>query len=235
MSLNFIINDIINDNANIYQNTIMQSAQFNGMSPRILISFLLTSLSTPPSPQTPAKDKSSYLTLYALFEKEFLPALDCLDRGLVTHLYNNNTAAEKEKQEKTQQEIYLVRSAQQHHTRRGPSQNTTYYEVRLTSWNCSCPAFTFSAFPTSAPAFSSSTSDDDEAAAAEQNISPPTQPDIFGGLTKDSKGGNLLLPPVCKHLLACVLGKYCEGFGGMVEEKEVSREELGGWAAGWGD
>lgn len=36
---------------------------------------------------------------------------------------------------------------------------------------------------------------------------------------------------VCKHLLACVLA---ERIGGYVEEREVVREEMAGWAAGWG-
>jgi hypothetical protein len=51
----------------------------------------------------------------------------------------------------------------------------------------------------------------------------------FGGLTL---GGDI---PVCKHLLACVLVEYCDLFAGFVEEREVSVEELAGWAAGWAD
>ena len=54
---------------------------------------------------------------------------------------------------------------------------------------------------------------------------------IFGGL---SLGDDM--PPVCKHLLACVLAERCKGlFGGFVEERDVSVEEAAGWAAGWGD
>ena len=40
--------------------------------------------------------------------------------------------------------------------------------------------------------------------------------------------------PVCKHLLACVLAERVEGLGDFVEERIVVREELAGWAAGWG-
>lgn len=40
--------------------------------------------------------------------------------------------------------------------------------------------------------------------------------------------------PVCKHLLACVLAERVEGLGAFVEERIVVREELAGWAAGWG-
>ena len=51
----------------------------------------------------------------------------------------------------------------------------------------------------------------------------------FGGLTLGSD------MPVCKHLLACVLVKYCSIFSSFVEERDVSIDELAGWAAGWGD
>lgn len=40
--------------------------------------------------------------------------------------------------------------------------------------------------------------------------------------------------PVCKHLLACVLAERVEGLEGFAEENIVGREELAGWAAGWG-
>ena len=40
--------------------------------------------------------------------------------------------------------------------------------------------------------------------------------------------------PLCKHLLACVLAEHWSVSGGMVEEREVGREEMAGWAAGWG-
>jgi len=36
--------------------------------------------------------------------------------------------------------------------------------------------------------------------------------------------------PLCKHLLACVLVERWRG----VEERVVGREEMAGWAAGWG-
>jgi len=39
---------------------------------------------------------------------------------------------------------------------------------------------------------------------------------------------------MCKHLLACVLVERVAAFGGFVEERRVSVEEVAGWAAGWG-
>jgi hypothetical protein len=51
---------------------------------------------------------------------------------------------------------------------------------------------------------------------------------LFGGL------GRGRTAPLCKHLLACVLVERVALFGGLVEEREVSAQELAGWAAGWG-
>lgn len=54
---------------------------------------------------------------------------------------------------------------------------------------------------------------------------------IFGGVTLGEG-----MPPLCKHLLACVLAERCKGvFGECVEERRVSVETAAGWAAGWGD
>jgi hypothetical protein len=52
----------------------------------------------------------------------------------------------------------------------------------------------------------------------------------FGGtLTKEHLGN-----PICKHLLACILGHRCpELFGGVVEEIVVDANEVAGWSAGW--
>jgi len=50
----------------------------------------------------------------------------------------------------------------------------------------------------------------------------------FGGLDRSEK------VPICKHLLACLLGERCGTFHGCVEQRIVSVEELAGWAAGWG-
>ncbi|CZT18705.1 uncharacterized protein RCC_04549 [Ramularia collo-cygni] len=197
------------------ESTHIRESISNLSNPRHLIASLITSISTSTNSantQNPLKslqlsDKNLFLTLYALLEKELLPALDCLDRGLVTRLKvsDRNTST-----------LYLVRSAQQHHTRHGTVEKVNYYEVRLVAWSCSCPAFTFSAFPA-------------QASTETENSACPKEPMLFGGLTK---GSDLA---VCKHLLACILVEHCKGFGHFAEEKEISREELAGWAAGWGD
>jgi hypothetical protein len=169
-----------------------------------------------PLKHAPPQLKSIFLTLHVLFPNELLPALDVLDRNLVTHLRVKDGDAE----------VYLVRSAQQptYHRREDPG--STCYEVRLKAWNCSCPAFAFSAFP-------SEEGEQDEngglATAREEGGEGAWR---FGGLSLESQMGAV---PVCKHLLACVLVERCpELFVGGVEVREVSKEEFAGWCAGWG-
>lgn len=108
------------------------------------------------------------------------------------------------------------------------------YEVRLDAWNCTCPTFTLSAFKdlesrqnsiSSVPErhFPEMLHDQDE---------PVVYP--FGGtLTRDTDRGS---PPVCKHILACVLFARCPGLFGQDGDgrRVVSPEEIAGWCAGWG-
>ncbi|KAH7392914.1 hypothetical protein BKA66DRAFT_411571 [Pyrenochaeta sp. MPI-SDFR-AT-0127] len=131
--------------------------------------------------------------------------------------------------------IFYVRSAQQRSSRYSTSfDTTTSYEVRLQAWNCSCPAFAFAAFPAVLPdppiqGYESPNEDKITSGQAVDNAEDGAW--IFGGISLD-KG----MPPVCKHLLACVLAERCSGlFGAFVEDKYVSVDEAAGWAAGWGD
>ncbi|KAK1065951.1 hypothetical protein LTR12_012431 [Friedmanniomyces endolithicus] len=215
------------------------------------------------------------LTLHVLFPNELLPALDLLDRGLITSLRSSPPGESGERgtsgrdeaatTETAQQHdplpafddiegdisqrrdaatgptgrasprTYYVRSAQQQQTSRITSsrfrntayEQTTYYEVRLNAWSCSCPAFAFSAFP-------ATLSDDHDRnqnhPQSDKYRGGKESPDwSFGGL---SQGTDM---PVCKHLLACALVEHSGMFADMVEERIVSMEEMAGWAAGWGD
>jgi hypothetical protein len=210
-------------------------------TPRTLITLLLNSISdqtisTSSTPGTTLKDAPSsikplLLTLHVLFPQEFLPALDVLDRRLVTRFHfkddANDEYADRLQGEKNDDstKLYFVRSAQQNsatHSSRFINPLNTHYEVRPMAWNCSCPAFAFSAFP------------------ALLGAPPPLpQPAIVLNDTEEWSFGGLSLAesgvPVCKHLLACVLVERCPGlFGASVEEKVVERGELAGWCAGWG-
>ncbi|KAK4890845.1 hypothetical protein LTR27_010546 [Elasticomyces elasticus] len=195
--------------------------------------------------------KEQLLTLHVLFQNELLPALDLLDRGLVTRLRlerpgavdgtnipsdtesNNMTLGQyRDNGAPTTQSVsaYYVRSAQQQQQssrnsssrfRNAAYEQTTYYEVRLNAWSCSCPAFAFSAFP--------ATSSEGQG-TPRKPINAVNYPSwTFGGL---SQGTDM---PICKHLLACTLVEHSSMFADMVEERMVSAEELAGWAAGWGD
>ncbi|PVI01992.1 hypothetical protein DM02DRAFT_613302 [Periconia macrospinosa] len=155
---------------------------------------------------------------------------------------------------------YYVRSAQHHHHHHRSSRfsstaaaayeaNNTWYQVRLGAWNCSCPAFAFSAFPPSparvsnthvatAGVVSSSTSWDAGVVGGRRRHENHGGPAgwMFGGLSLQDGSDTSAAAPVCKHLLACVLAERCEGlFGAFVVDRVVGVEEAAGWAAGWGD
>lgn len=134
--------------------------------------------------------------------------------------------------------VYYVRSAQQPRSSRYSTSydTTTSYQVRLQAWNCSCPAFAFSAFPATqyesrVPVYNDTADKDGNEETIHKGKGENTDAWSFGGVSLGEE-----MPPVCKHLLACVLAEKCLGlFGRFVEEKEVSIEEAAAWAAGWGD
>ena len=125
----------------------------------------------------------------------------------------------------------------------------TYYEVRLNAWNCSCPAFTVSSFSSSTSYITStshtthttSTSHTSHTAHTNHTTTSPFHPPkteengkpSFGGFRR---GKDERLPPICKHLLACLLSEW-SGRDGVFEWgvhcRKVSRDEMAGWAGGW--
>lgn len=191
-----------------------------------------------PLSDAPESVKKQLLSLQVLFPNEFLPALDLLDRRLVTRFLISSvettpSANEDAAAQKVVDTVHYVRSAQQRPSRYSTSYDgITSYEVRLQAWNCTCPVFAFAAFPSVhpepvMPAYGGQNMGNHQSKAAVAEVAEWT----FGGMSL-CEG----LPPVCKHLLACVLVTRCKGvFGGYVEEKSVSVETAAGWAAGWGD
>ncbi|KAF2462679.1 uncharacterized protein BDR25DRAFT_308192 [Lindgomyces ingoldianus] len=137
--------------------------------------------------------------------------------------------------------VYYVRSAQQKSSRYSSSyDSTTSYEVRLTAWNCSCPAFAFAAFPSLHPEPPIPQANAGEPQPRHTDLDLRVSHDKLRKEDEDqwSSGGLSLgdgMPPVCKHLLACVLVERCSLFSSFVENKDVGVEEAAGWAAGWGD
>lgn len=193
--------------------------------------------------------KSIFTTLHFLFPHELLPALDLLDRKLVTQLVvtapqactcpttksTSSTAAKS-----ISWEIFYVRSASASTStskstsryRRVYNQSGNHYEVNLEAWNCSCPAFAYSAFGRALDLSDEQTSGSSEDDATEAEIGDDSWGWQFGGtLTKEGSGA-----PICKHILAAVLGRALPDlFGNGVERKEVPAVEAAGWGGGWGD
>jgi hypothetical protein len=263
-----------------------------------------------PLDSVPDAVKKQLLSLQVLFPNEFVPALDVLDRRLVTRFRVRSSPAVSvhqeegahhgdypqdvtmqlaDEQEGDQMQInddarykentptldvsvrneeattttpdqhinssyddndqdskvltYYVRSAQHHRSSRYTTTSshdpTPTYQVRLAAWNCSCPAFTFAAFPAVPDSTPHTTPVDPcnqvpASNAHDDNDDDDTVPDktwCFGGV---SLGNDM--PPVCKHLLACLLAERCTHlFARFVHDAWVSVDEAAGWAAGWGD
>jgi len=134
--------------------------------------------------------------------------------------------------------VYQVRSSQPPKPRfrdGGAATGSTVYTVRLEAWNCSCAAFAFSAFPGT---FSSGghapwnlgAEDDqnmDVRRAGGMDEGREEQRCEFGGLSFDGREDGSAVP-VCKHLIACLLGQWWDVLDGYVREREVGREEMGG-------
>lgn len=107
--------------------------------------------------------------------------------------------------------LYHVRSSGRG-SRCGGLEGARGYEVRVRGWSCSCAAYAFAAF------------------------GHRCGPGGGEGMVLDAAWGGSMLGgdvPLCKHLLACVLAERWDGAGGLVEGREVGREEMAGWAAGW--
>ena len=195
--------------------------------------------------------KTTLITFHALFPTILLPALDVLDRRLVTRLLSStnggSTATPGTASDQTSNQgrpnlakrddgpfVYYVRTAASDlSSSRGRFTNrhgdsSVSYEVRTTAWSCTCAAFTYAVFhPTNA--------------TFDHPPSTPLTGRVEAGVSSEMGWGGLLQPyggdnvPICKHLLACVLAERWTKAGQMIEVKHVGQEEVAGWAAGWGE
>ncbi|KAL8702883.1 MAG: hypothetical protein Q9201_003946 [Fulgogasparrea decipioides] len=221
-----------------------------------------------PLHSAPPNVKSLLLTLHVLFPNELLPALDLLDRALVTrlilqHLSPQNAepphavglentgcespetndasraASAKGGVNERRRTVYYVQSSHQPRSRFSSTSSRSYdalagnrqsYEVRLRAWNCTCPAFAFASVACMGDETLVVWRDAEEVIMKQADKGPKESGGSdFGGLLRGE--GEI---PVCKHLLACYLAESWSGFDGYVEEKRVGKEEVSGWAAGWG-
>lgn len=182
-----------------------------------------------------------FTTLHVLFPSLLLPALDLLDRGLVTRLIqlpdrqrhedgdmdmaDDGDAAQQGRKRSSSSTppasstVYLVRSAQKPTGRRSDAAaSQTVYIAHTAAWNCTCAAFAFAAFPPAASTLSTRTNQGE----VEGDWG-------FGGMSFDGLGENEGgLPPCCKHLLACVLAERWVVLRDYVNERRLGKEELAG-------
>lgn len=216
------------------------------------------STESPPNPLNSANNpaiKSLLLTLHVIFPNELLPALDLLDQRLVSRLIDSlcklgdghhveggghHIAHVTDFSHSGRRAVYYVKSSQQPRSRfsstssyasEGPVSGH-YYEVRLGAWNCTCPAFAFAAVDFG--------EDDNESfdlcngnfAGVEGRQDPrrtENEGKVYGGVMLG--GGQM---PICKHLLACLLVESWQPLEVFLNESIVSKDEMSGWAGGWG-
>lgn len=177
---------------------------------------------TPPPLQAVSLSRRPLLlTLHVLFPNLLLPALDLLDRGLVTRLVRNQEFPDDIPSDIMKNDIFLVRSLATTISRRTRdfSLSSKRYVVHLGTWNCSCASFTLDAFP----GHYTPTVDEAQPSSSEEGVWS------FGGTSMDPGGDT---PPCCKHLLACLLVDKWSGMLGMyVENRAISREDMAGIVA----
>lgn len=173
--------------------------------------------------------RTSLLTLHFLFPHELLPALDLLDRKLV-HQHRCRLGEHGV----TASEVFYIQSASavtDPGNRRATSSRfrnawnpaKVHYEVRLDSWNCTCAAFAQSHLKLLLGG-----QDDGE-------VEKGRMEDDCNWVGGEATRSDAPIP-ICKHILAAALFKAAPDlFEADVDVKDVSREEMAGWSAGWGE
>lgn len=232
------------------------------LPPQPSIGFPPPTSPAPPNPLQPPQ-KPLLLTLHCLFPNELLPALDLLDRRLVTQFIDERprssevpaleTAPVAEGERDAEQtrvapnppppprqdqkrggSVYNVRSSHQSRSRFA-SKRSENTTAEGMSYEVRLQAWNCSC---AAFAFAAFSGEWDGASESENNRAAS---DGEGGgdgeevVGAGGWGGKTLGHgvPICKHLLACVLAERVEGLAAFVEEYFVSREEMAGLAAGW--
>lgn len=179
--------------------------------------------------------KQALLTLHFLFPHELIPALDLLDRKLVTKFQRqlpNKINAEPVifyVQSASAMTEYASRSSTNSRFKNTWNATKVHYEVRLDAWNCTCAAFAQAQLKLLVEGDASNQGFD---IAAEANRAAVIQRVMFGGVATSQDEPT----PLCKHILAVAL--YVSApcmFGDGVLCKNVSADEMAAWSAGWGE
>ncbi|KAI1003890.1 hypothetical protein K3495_g4320 [Podosphaera aphanis] len=211
-----------------------------------------------PFKSLPQPYQALLISLHVFFPPPMLlQALDILDHGLVTKLIlrsdghpalsestrvthetsSDSSAyedARKEREVKTEYIFYQVHSHVgriTHPSSRHASMYSTNhaYRVHLSSWNCSCAAFAFSAYPTSLPKNSPrpNTTEGSIEMIERNHLDKEEASCPFGGSFCSYGNGEAV--PLCKHLLACFLGdRWKSVLGPYLKDRWAEREEIAG-------
>lgn len=234
----------INTNSEINTEYIQHHPTPSNSAPKFSTTNLLKTLPEPSATFA----KSALLTLHFLFPFDFLPALDLIDRKLITKLTHSPIEPDTDPKpaDRPSFTTFYVQSASaltsssssSSSTRRsktGRFGNRNYaatrirYEVRLDSWNCTCPAFAAASLKLILST-STKTAADDHFERPDADTAAPV-PLVGGTLTKHD-----VQIPACKHILAAALCEAAPGlFGSGMTTRDVSVSEMAAWAAGWGE
>ncbi|KAF2154907.1 hypothetical protein K461DRAFT_276069 [Myriangium duriaei CBS 260.36] len=213
---------------------------------------LLSTLSQLPSVSPSAR--LPLITLHVLHPTSLLPALDLLDRHLVTRLVPRSDASlpvpDSSRASAARRGAYTVlstrsppASARKDFRHRSPSQGKGYGSIaaRLDDTlvndddddnDNAALQQTYvvhtGTWSCSCPAFAFSLFPAD---AAHGRSTGSGAGDGQGGVAALLRGEDV---PMCKHLMACVLAERCGGMVGSVATREVGVGELVAWGAGWG-
>ena len=115
------------------------------------------------------------------------------------------------------------------------------YEVRTKAWSCTCPAFAFAAFSNvgSPPVYENVGGREGNDTLEDMVMRGAREHEAGDDINGRWQWGGVMQVedevPLCKHLLACVLAERWVGAADLIEEREIGREEMAGWAAGCGD
>lgn len=154
---------------------------------------------------------------------------------------NEEPTPSGEESKKDEKYSYYVRSEQPARSRwsKKPPRPTPTYSVRPTAWFCTCPAFLFAAFATAPKEVA--TSRYPNATEKNRKSRKKWEAEEFSKVWDMMEthgwvwGGRMLgvhAPPVCKHLLACVLAENCgDLFMPFVNRAELDLEEMVGMSA----
>ena len=197
--------------------------------------------------------QSLLVTLHFMYPHELLPALDLLDRKLISchnSLYSTESQCPMSgipsgergvlgdiTVENTKIETFYIKSASAaieetvlpFHHRQAHAQIEFYYEVRLDSWNCTCPAFAYASTSSSLDSPDHTKQVDDERPIDKEDVEGCSAISFGGSSTTSSD------VPMCKHMLAVAMWKAApSAFGDSVNMHYTNIATTAGWAAGWG-